>query len=63
MFNTFAHKHKGKDIYPPVLIKISILFFLIKKNDLKNEIIKKIIILGILNKFFEILGISINLKL
>ena len=43
-FKILAEIHNGNDIYPPVDIKTSILFFLIKKKDfiVKKKIKKKL---------------------
>ena len=42
MPNIFAAKHTGKDIQPPVEIKVEILFFFKTKKDLRvrNNIFK-----------------------
>ena len=52
--------HRGSDIYPPVEINISILFFLKKEIDLKIKIIIKRKSNGIISKFFEI-GLTLNI--
>ena len=46
-------------MYPPVLTKYWIFFFLRKKYDLNIDIKKKIKINGILKILFEIFGVSI----
>ena len=55
MFNNFDAKHKGNDIYPPVLIKISKLFdlrYLYDFNIEKQNFIKlNILIKNFVNNF------------
>ena len=58
-----ATKQKGKDIYPPVDIKISILFFLKKIIDLIIEEKKLKKFKGNKNKLFVSFGVSIIVAL
>ena len=53
----FAAKNKGKDIQPPVEIKISIFFLLKKKNDLIVKKNKKNKFIGNKNKLDPSLGV------
>ena len=45
-FSTFAARHTGKDIYPPVEIIIFILFFFKKIRDFNIAKINKVIFFG-----------------